>query len=940
MFSLTSNLKSIAIFSGRLLALCLLLVGVNAFATETTAQPIREKIQLDSPWKFALGHATDRDKDFNHAKGYFSYLAKTGFGDGAASATFDDRAWRTVNIPHDWAVEMPFSGKASHSHGYKALGPGFPETSVGWYRHHFSIPEADLGKKLFLQFDGIQRAARVFVNGFLLGEENLGNIEQYYDITAYLNYGAENVIAVRADVSIEAGWYYEGAGINRHVYLHKVQPVHVEHNGTFIKTGVVGDTAHIRVDTEVVNQLENSAIEQLAAKKVISQQTIFDAQGNQVNTVVNDAILLATGDSAKVTSDLKVNNAHLWSLEDPYLYTLHTSLRDEQGQLLDNYVTRFGIRTIRFDADKGFFLNGKSIKLKGSNNHEDHAGVGTATPDELIRYRLQRLQSMGMNAYRASHAPASPALLNIADEMGMLVIDETRISGINDYHLNAVEQMILRGRNHPSIIMWSLGNEEWAIEGNIKGARIAQTMQSFARKLDPTRLNTIAISGGWGGISTTIGVMGVNYIKHGDTDWQHKQFPWQVILGTEETTTQQTRGIYFEDKALGHLPPQENGSSGGNAESGWKHYAERDYLAGIFYWTGFDYKGESTPYGFPAVSSQFGILDSSGFAKDGYYYLKAKWTDEPVLHVFPHWNWAGKEGEVFEVTAHSNADEVELSLNGVSLGKQAVPEYGHVSWPVSYQPGELKAVAYRNGVKAEETVVATTGEPSAIQLQAHQSELQADGHDVVVVNVSVVDSQGLVVPTADNLLQFSLQGPGKIIGVGNGNPSSHEDDVMVEKVSSQLIGDWQAPNPADSTTEVEFSANFDLPKVPDNTTMSLLLNALGESQSVWLNGKAIYEDAPANESKTIIDLAQYKLKETGNMLLIKAKPFPVWQDREGLFQFHPARFAFTTAAAEYQRKLFNGWAQVIVQSTGQTGDINLSVTSAGVQQAKLVIAAK
>jgi beta-galactosidase len=923
----------------RVLAACLLLITANCFASDDKPQVFREKILLDSPWKFALGHASDRDKDFGHAKGYFSYLAKTGFGDGAASATFDDRAWRTVSIPHDWAVEMPFDSKASYSHGFKALGPGFPESSVGWYRHHFNISADDLNKKIFLQFDGIQRAARVFVNGFLVGEQNLGNIEQYYDITDYLNYGGENVIAVRADVSIEAGWYYEGAGINRNVYLVKTPAVHVQHNGTFIKTSVNGNTATVSIDAEIINQQQNTAIQQLPAASIMVSNSIIDAEGKQVSSVSTGTNLIASGDTLTTASQLTVSNPHLWSLDDPYLYTLQTSLINTQGEVIDAYQTRFGIRTIRFDADKGFFLNGKSVKLKGSNNHEDHAGVGTATPDELIRYRLQRLQSMGMNAYRTSHAPASPALLNIADEMGMLVIDETRLAGINDFHLNAVEQMIRVGRNHPSVILWSLGNEEWAIEGNIKGARIAQTMQSFARKLDPSRLNTMAVSGGWGGISTTIGVMGVNYIKHGDTDKQHKQFPWQVILGTEETTTQQTRGIYVEDKALAHMPPQENGTSGGNAESGWKHYAERDYLAGIFYWTGFDYRGEPVPYGFPAVGSQFGILDSCGFAKDGYYYLKAQWTDEPVLHVFPHWNWPGKEGKVIEVTAHSNADAVELWLNGKSLGKQKVPKYGHVSWPVSYQPGELKAVAYRHGVKAEETLVATTEKAQTIQLQAHQPSIKADARDLVVVNISVEDKFGHAVPTADNLLHFSLQGPGKIIGVGNGNPSSLEADVMVEKTSSMQLGQWQPPDPADSTTEVSFSATFDLPKVSKDTSISLMLNALGEKQSVWLNGTAIYTDAPVSQSKTRIDLAQYKLKNTGNTLQIKAAPFPVWRDREGLFQFHPAVFAFSTAADDYQRKLFNGLAQVIVQSTGQAGPISLTVESTGLAKANLTIPA-
>ena len=335
------------------------------------------------------------------------------------------------------------------------------------------------------------------------------------------------------------------------------------------------------------------------------------------------------------------------------MYKLVTTI-NSAGTEVDRYETPFGIRTIRFDPNEGFFLNGKHVKLLGTNNHQDHAGVGAALPDALQEFRIARLKEMGSNAYRCSHNPPTPELLDACDRLGMVVLDENRLMGTNAEHLELLKQLILRDRNHPSVIAWSLGNEEWAIEGNIKGARIASTMQAFAKRLDPTRGTTVAISGGWGGgISTVLDVMGYNYITGGgkNTDQQHAKFPNQSGMGTEETTTRQTRGIYFDDRPKAHMAPvleqtgANQGMSSGNMEKEWQYYAQRPYLAGLFYWTGFDYRGEPNPFGYPAISSQFGILDTCGFPKDSFYYLKSWWTDKPVLHIYPHWNWPGREGQ-------------------------------------------------------------------------------------------------------------------------------------------------------------------------------------------------------------------------------------------------------------------------------------------------------
>ncbi len=890
----------------------------------------RVRIQIDDGWRFALGHATDKEKDFGHGLSYFSYLAKTGYGDGAASDVFDDRAWRQVTLPHDWAVEADFDPKASFSHGFKTIGPGFPESSVGWYRRELEISEDDLGKRIRIEFDGIYRDAAIFVNGFFVGQERSGFVAQSYDISEYLNYGGRNVVAVRADAYMEEGWYYEGAGIYRHAYLLKTDPLHVARYGTFVKTEIAGDRALVTVDTTVANDGAGAA-------RLSLTQTIVDAAGGVVVESKPVLVDVAAGGTSEHSVSLSVANPSLWDLDSPSLYTMVTRLSKEDGEVVDAYETTFGIRDIRFDPNHGFFLNGRSVKLKGSNNHQDHAGVGTALPDAMQDFRLRKLKEMGMNAYRVSHHHASPALLEACDRIGMLVIDETRLMGINEYHLDQLEHLILSGRNHPSVILWSVGNEEWGIEGNILGARIAQRMQDFAHRLDPTRRVTAAVSGGWGGISSVIEAFGVNYIKHGDVDQQHRDYPEQIILGTEETTTQQTRGIYFEDAALAHQPPRENGSSGGNAESGWRFYAERDYAAGVFFWTGFDYRGEPIPYEWPAVLSQFGILDTCGFPKDGYYYLKSWWTDEPVLHVFPHWNWPGKEGETIEVRAHSNFDEVELFVNGVSQGRKAMPRNDHLAWEVEYQPGELLARGYKDGELAMEKVVRTTGDSAAFELEADRKVIEADGTDVSVITLRVLDERGDVVPTADDLAWFSISGPGKIIGVGNGNPSSLEPDQFHGSYSSITLGEaWQAPEAWETDKPLVFEARFAAPDLGEEGSAYLLLNAIGKDLVITLNGKRLSSDLVARRTP----LETLELKPEGNVLKMTAEHFDEWAAREDVSKNFPASIAVETPAEQYRRKAFNGLAQVIVQSTGEAGTIVLRAEGEGLKSASVEIGAE
>jgi beta-galactosidase len=771
-------------------AIVVMACSASAMAAVQSTTPVqtRERLLMDFGWRFAFGHATDVAKDFGHATGHFSYYAKTGNGAGAAALAFDDSAWRRLDLPHDWAVEVPFDQRGSVSHGFKAIGRNFPETSVGWYRKSFFVPKSDLGRRISVEFDGVFRDSIVWINGHYLGREESGYSSFAHNISEFLNYGSNNVVAVRVDASLEEGWFYEGAGVYRHVWLVKTGPLHVERHGTFVTTLMKQDTADVVARVSIINERTNAVTFDV-------DQKILDGEGKTVAKTFGMRAGLIPADTLSFAEGMTLSNPKLWSVETPHLYKLVTTIGLD-GAVVDQTETPFGIRSIRFDANEGFFLNGKHVKLKGVNNHQDHAGVGAAVPDALQEYRIARLKEMGANAYRCSHNPPTPELLDACDRLGMLVIDENRLMGTSAYHREHLERMMLRDRNHPSIILWSIGNEEWAIEGNEKGERITATMQSWAKQIDTTRPITVAVSGGWGGSSKAIEVMGFNYIGNGNPDHYRARFTNQAAqpaVGTEECAFNQTRGVYFDDRENCHLrsydwDPNRWGSS---AEQGWTFYAERPWLAGMFVWTGFDYRGEPTPFGWPAIASQFGILDLCGFPKDAFYYFKSWWSDEPLLHVFPHWNWPGKEDREISVWAYSNCDEVELFLNGRSQGRKTMKKNSHLEWPVKYAPGTLLARGFKNGRESLTNKVETTGEPTAIMLTPHREVIKADGEDVSVITVHAADFSGRMVPTANNEIGFEITGPGKIIGVGNGDPSSHEPDKFVDNANSLDVVRWK-----------------------------------------------------------------------------------------------------------------------------------------------------
>jgi beta-galactosidase len=939
-----------------LVLLCMLFtISAGSWAQIPANTAPREHILMDNDWRFALGHAYDPAKDFFNGTSSFSYLAKTGYGDGAASPQFDDRYWRKLNLPHDWAVELPFSYKGTVSHGSKAIGRNFPGASVGWYRKTFTVPVSDLGRHISIAFDGVSRNSIVWVNGHYLGIEPSGYQSFEYDIAEYLNYGGENVIAVRADVTIEEGWFYEGAGIYRHVWLNKTNGLHVAVNGTFVTSLLKGKNADITATATMVNDDKK-------VRNFTVTQTIIDAEGKALATKQVKNLSLKPFTSQDVSCVLTVADPKLWSLEMPYRHKLITRV-EENGTVIDSYQTTFGIRSIRFDANEGFFLNGKHVKIKGTNNHQDHAGVGTAMPDALQDFRIKTLKGMGCNAYRCSHNPPTPELLDACDRLGMLVIDENRLMGVASTELNDVKRMILRDRNHPSIISWSIGNEEWAIEGSITGARIAATMQAYAKSIDSTRYITAAISGGIGyGISTVIDLLGYNYVATKNTDEQHKKYPNQLSWGTEEGSTVTTRGIYFDDWSKHYLVAYDKKQNDMflSLENGWKHYATRPYLAGMFIWAGFDYRGEPTPFGWPSIESLHGMVDACGFPKDDYYYLKAWWANEPVVHLLPHWNWNGKQGQDIDVWVYSNCDEVELVLNKKSLGKQTMQANSHLQWKVKYEPGTLEAIGYKNGIKIGYDVTKTTGEPEQLALSANQTVISADGRDLSIITVQVTDKNKLHVPTADNDVTFSIEGPGKIIGVGNGNPTSHEPDqyletintVKIENLKEKLVdtnssieeikadyddSKWQRAFTDDRNDQfgkrvkyVIYRGSFNLLPNKDSAAITLFFKSMGKQQSVYINGQKIANQIAESQHGNEFKLDAALLHSGANNITIVTTPLikaNIWAS----VNMDPGIISLVYAAPAWRRKLFNGYAQVIVQSTGKVGPITLTAQSPGVK---------
>lgn len=739
-------------------------LNVYSQSTGTKTSKVRERLSLDRGWRFFPG-----DISFPVIKGQdMSYPnAKAGIAWGAASPEFDDTKWRIINLPHDWAVEQPCDSTANPTQGYRVRG-------YGWYRRNFRLSPKDNGKHLELQFDGIATHCTVWFNGTILHRNFCGYNSFYIDVTPFAYYGDKmNNIAIRVDAVQQEGWWYEGAGIYRHTWLVKRSPTHIATDGVYAQP-VKDSTGNWVVPVEAT--LENSGKTRSSDLEV--EVTLFDGTGNKIaSNKTKSSVGVLNQFKAKLI--LPVSNPKIWSLEQPNLYSVKTVLW-EQGIKLDSLITSCGFRTIRFTPDSGFYLNDKPLKIKGVCNHQDHAGVGVAVPDAIWDFRLKKLKEMGANAYRCAHNPPSAEFLNACDRIGMLVMDENRNFNVSPEYIGLLEWMIRRDRNHPSIFLWSVFNEE-PMQGTENGYEMVRRMSHVVKTLDTTRYVTAATSDGLlnpKNVAQAVDVIGMNY-QSANYDIVHKTYPTVPITSSEDVSCLTVRGQYVTDKKkFTHDSYDTQGEPWGTTHRvGWKAVAERPFIAGCFIWTGFDYRGEPQPYEWPACGASFGIMDQCGFPKSIFYLHQAQWVNKPVLQLIPHWNWPSDSiGKPIKVMAMTNAEKVKLFLNGKLISMKPVDKYDMVEWAVPYKPGKLEAIGYTDGQKVSECIVETTGNPVSLQMIPDRQTLAGDGYDALPVTVLVLDAKGRPVPTANLPIEFVISGPGSIIGLGNGNPNSHEPE--------------------------------------------------------------------------------------------------------------------------------------------------------------------
>jgi len=726
-----------------------------------------ERLSLDNGWLFHRGEVAAAAVK-GHGMSYQNGKANNGWG--AAAADFDDSEWRHLDLPHDWAVESPFDRNENVSQGYRARG-------IAWYRRYLPLPESDRGRHIELQFDAIATNSTVWVNGIVVERNWSGYNGHNIDITPYVRYGSDpNTIAVRVDADAQEGWWYEGAGIYRHSWLVKRDALHIATDG--LHANPVKQGGRWTIPVEVTLQSSDKV-----AREGTVEVALLDPEGREVAKGSTRARVGAL-DSVLARMKLGVREPRLWSLAQPNVYRVRAMLRDGAKEIDRNEV-QTGFRSIRFDADRGFFLNDEPVKIQGVCIHQDHAGVGVAVPEALWEFRLRRLKEMGANAIRFAHNAPAAEVLDMADRMGLLVMDENRHFNPSPDYMQQLTWQVRRDRNHPSVILWSIFNEE-PLQSTEAGYEMSRRMVAEIKKLDTTRPVTGAMHGGLTtelNAADAIDVVGLNYQIWIYDDY-HKKHPKRPLTSTEDTSAYMTRGEYASDpdRHVFASYDDERSSWGNTHREAWKAIAQRPFIAGGFVWTGIDYRGEPTPYQWPSASSFFGAMDLAGFAKGAYWIHQAQWVkDRPVVKLQPHWNWAGREGQNVHVMVTSNAPHVRLLLNGKVVGEQDVDPYEMAHFQVAYEPGRIEAVALRDGKEVTRDSVETSGAPARLMLTPDRPALSGDGQDALPVTVSAVDAQGRAVPVARDKVSFAIEGQGTIIGVGNGDPNSHEPDKASER---------------------------------------------------------------------------------------------------------------------------------------------------------------
>lgn len=723
-----------------------------------------KKLSLDRGWKF---HNGDIPMPEIHTHTTCYMAAKAGGAIGPASTDYDYSSWEDVDLPHDWAVENPFEEKWGPANGYKARGKG-------WYSKRFRISEEYAGKQILIEFGGVASHCTVYLNGSVIGR-NFGGYNSFVvDATDMALFGDRlNTLTVFVDATVIEGWWYEGAGIYRHVDMYISEQLHIAHRGIFVHPELLcPGTWDTKTETDVENFTKEAKTITLKSKVVDDEDVVF---GHAETTAE-----ISAGESIKLIQSVLSYGVELWDVDAPNMYTMVSSLY-EGDTLIEERRTRFGYRTIKIDKDEGFFLNGRPLKLYGTCNHQDHAGVGVAVPDAIQDYRIRLLKEMGSNAYRCAHGNPAPEILDACDKYGMLVMDENRNFNSSDDGLKQIRDMVTRDRNHPSVIMYSIFNEE-PLQGTAIGKKLAVRLDREIRKYDDTRFTLGAMNNGVtseDGAFNVLDMTGFNYITHTYDDFRER-FPNIPMIGSENDSAFQVRGEYKTDHSRNIIDcyDSECASWGNTYRDGFKQVDIREHMLGLFIWTGFDYRGEPTPFEWPSIGTFFGIMDTCGFKKDAFYLNKAFFTEEPMIHALPHWNW--ERGEKVRIMTHTNCEEAEVFVNDVSLGRKPVDKYDMADWETEFEPGTMKMVGYRDGKAACEDEVKTAGKAVRLIAELSNESVMDCADDATAVNIYAVDENGIVVPRADMLVSFAVEG-GTVIGVGNGNPNSHEDDKASER---------------------------------------------------------------------------------------------------------------------------------------------------------------
>jgi beta-galactosidase len=724
----------------------------TALAEAKSDLPKRTRASLDFQWKFLKGDVANAER-----------------------IDFDDRNWQDVNLPHDWTIEGPVEKSNDRNNGFYPAG-------IGWYRRHLTLDVSCAGCQIYLEFEGIYRNSTLWVNGQKVGSHLSGYTGVVYDITPYVHRdGKPNSLAVRVDGRQKEGWWYEGCGIYRHVWLVTTDKVHVANWGTFITTPHVSEAeATVRARTTVQNDSPS-------LQPCVVETQILDAQQRTVATLKSEGTITAKS-PLDFSQQVLLARPHLWSPETPYLYRAKTVVF-VSGQCVDAYETPFGVRCFEFTPDKGLFLNGRHIQLRGMCNHHDFGGLGVALPDRANEKTVEVMKRMGCNLLRSAHNDAAPSLIEACDRLGLLVWAETRDLGPAEQAVPPLRDLIRRNRNHPSIFCWSLANTAGSHDGIY--TKYLKILNDVAHDEDPSRPTAFACEGNddanANGFALVTDLMGYNGGGMGIDDRDHKLYPNRKMLISEFSSGRGSRGVY-EEKIIGPVFTETLGDGRTVKRAGqycstydlcraheteWAHVAKRPWLAGGAMWSGIDYGGENT--GWPVVTSQFGVLDRCRFPNDAYYYYLQEWTSKPMVHIFPHWTWPGKKSKPIRVWVYSNCDTVELLLNGKSLGVKPRQPLEHLEWYVPYQRGTLSARASKDGCVVCVQKITTAGAPSRIKLTADHQTIMADGRDLSFITIQIEDRDGNSVPTADNDIVVEVQGHGRLLGLCSGDPGSHEN---------------------------------------------------------------------------------------------------------------------------------------------------------------------